>query len=236
MSDFSQHLQSLRQRIQAACLTCGRDPASVSLLAVSKTQPAPRLREALACGLNAFGENYLQEALEKQAELVGDAIDWHFIGQIQSNKTRAIAEHFSWAHGIDSEKIARRLSEQRPAHLPPLQVCLQVNVDGEASKGGVTPADLPALAATVAGLPRLRLRGLMAIPAPSDNAAVRRQAFRRVADGLHTLRLHHPELDTLSMGMSADLEDAIVEGSTLIRVGTALFGTRPPKTVTASMS
>jgi PLP dependent protein len=179
-----------------------------------------------ACGQREFGENYLQEALDKQAGLRDLPLTWHFIGPIQSNKTRAIAEHFSWVHSVDRLKIAERLSAQRPAGLPPLQVCIEVNVSGEASKGGVTPADLPALAAAVSKLPGLQLRGLMAIPAPTADQAAQRAAFRRVREQFEALRAHGYALDTLSMGMSGDLEAAILEGATIVRIGTALFGER----------
>ncbi len=189
------------------------------------------LRQAYMAGQRAFGENYLQEALEKQAalsDLVG--IEWHFIGALQSNKTRDVAEHFDWCHGVERAKIARRLDEQRPAGRAPLNVCLQLNVSGEASKAGVALHDLPALAETVLALPHLRLRGLMALPAPSDDDAVQRQAFRQVADALNDLQQRFPEaaLDTLSMGMSGDLEAAVAEGATIVRLGTAIFGARPP--------
>jgi len=200
-----------------------RDPADVGLLAVSKTQPAAAIREAFAAGLRDFGENYLQEALDKQAALADLALTWHFIGPIQSNKTKPIAEHFAWVHSVDRLKIAQRLSDQRPAGLPPLNVCLQVNVSGEASKSGCAPEDLQPLAQAVAGLPRLHLRGLMCIPAPSDDPAEQHAAFARLRALRDALGLG---LDTLSMGMSQDLEAAIAEGATWVRIGTALFGAR----------
>ena len=195
----------------------------MQLLAVSKTKPAAALREAHAAGLRDFGENYLQEALGKQLELADLPLIWHFIGPIQSNKTRAIAEHFAWVHSVDRLKIAQRLSEQRPADLPPLNICIQVNVSGEASKSGCTPADLPALAKAISELPRLQLRGLMAIPEPTEDRAAQDAAFAAVQSLQASLDL---PLDTLSMGMSHDLESAIAQGATWVRIGTALFGAR----------
>ena len=199
---------------------------TVGLLAVSKTFGAAAVRELAACGQREFGENYLQEALEKQAQLADLPLVWHFIGPIQSNKTRAIAENFSWVHGIDRLKIAERLSAQRPPDMPPLRACIEVNVSGEASKGGVALAVLPALAEAVAKLPRLQLRGLMAIPAPTPDPAAQCAAFRRVREAYEDLMGRGHALDTLSMGMSGDLEAAILEGATIVRVGTALFGER----------
>jgi pyridoxal phosphate enzyme (YggS family) len=190
---------------------------------VSKTKPASAVREAYAAGVRDVGENYLQEALTKQQELSDLALIWHFIGPIQSNKTRAIAEHFDWVHSVDRLKIAQRLGEQRPAGLAPLNVCLQVNVSGEASKSGCEPADLPALAHAVCALPGLRLRGLMAIPQPTDDRASQEAAFARLRELQESLGL---DLDTLSMGMSHDLEAAIAQGATWVRIGTALFGAR----------
>lgn len=219
-------LHAVRARIAGAVAAAGRDAAGVCLLAVSKTFDATAVRELAACGQREFGENYLQEALEKQAALRDLPLVWHFIGPIQSNKTRAIAEAFSWVHSVDRLKIAERLSAQRPAGLPPLQVCIEVNVSGEASKGGVTVAELPALADAMATLPNLQLRGLMAIPAPAPEVARQRAAFRQVREAFDALRARGHTLDTLSMGMSADLEAAILEGATIVRVGTALFGER----------
>ena len=198
----------------------------VRLLAVSKTWPADSVREAAAAGQHAFGENYVQEGVAKVDELAGLGLEWHFIGPLQSNKTRLVADRFSWVHSIDRLKIAERLSEQRDVHLPPLEVCIQVNVSGEASKSGVAPPDLPELARAVAVLPRLRLRGLMTIPEPTPDVALQRARFaslRAMRDELNAAGL---ALDTLSMGMSDDLEAAIAEGSTLVRVGTAIFGSR----------
>ena len=223
MSTIAKNIAKVRTRIREAAQACGRDPETVGLLAVSKTKPAAAVREAHACGQRDFGENYLQEALNKQAELSDLALTWHFIGPIQSNKTRPIAEHFAWVHSVDRLKIAQRLSEQRPAHLPPLNICLQVNVSGEASKSGCTPEELPALALTVSQLPNLRLRGLMTIPEPTRDVAQQHAACARLRQLRDDLNL---ELDVLSMGMSDDLEAAIAEGATWVRIGTALFGAR----------
>jgi hypothetical protein len=219
-------LRAVTARIARAAAEAGREPATIRLLAVSKTFGAAAVRDLAACGQHEFGENYLQEALDKQAQLRDLPLVWHFIGPIQSNKTRAIAENFSWVHSIDRQKIAERLSAQRPSGLPPLQVCIEVNVSGEVSKGGVAPDELPALADMVQKLPGLKLRGLMAIPAPTLVLAAQREAFRRVQEQFNALRARGHMLDTLSMGMSADLEAAILEGATVVRVGTALFGER----------
>jgi hypothetical protein len=223
MSTIADNILQVSSRIQAATQAAHRDEHSVQLLAVSKTKPAEALREAYAAGLRDFGENYLQEALGKQLELADLPLIWHFIGPIQSNKTRAIAEHFAWVHSVDRLKIAQRLSEQRPAELPPLNICIQVNVSGEDSKSGCTPADLPALAQAISELPRLKLRGLMAIPEPTDDRAAQDAAFAAVQSLQASLNLL---LDTLSMGMSHDLESAIAQGATWVRIGTALFGAR----------
>ncbi|QZD70894.1 YggS family pyridoxal phosphate-dependent enzyme [Pseudomonas sp. 3-2] len=223
MSTIADNIQLVSSRIQAAVKAAGRDENSVQLLAVSKTKPAQALREAYAAGLRDFGENYLQEALGKQLELADLPLIWHFIGPIQSNKTRSIAEHFAWVHSVDRLKIAQRLSEQRPADLPPLNICIQVNVSGEASKSGCTPLDLPALAQAISALPRLKLRGLMAIPEPTEDRAEQDAAFAAVQKLQAGLDL---PLDTLSMGMSHDLESAIAQGATWVRIGTALFGAR----------
>ena len=223
MSTIADNIQLVSSRIQAATAAAGRSENSVQLLAVSKTKPAQALREAYAAGLRDFGENYLQEALGKQLELADLPLIWHFIGPIQSNKTRAIAEHFDWVHSVDRLKIAQRLSEQRPAELPPLNICIQVNVSGEASKSGCTPADLPALAEAISTLPRLKLRGLMAIPEPTEDRAEQDAAFAAVQRLQASLNL---PLDTLSMGMSHDLESAIAQGATWVRISTALFGAR----------
>ena len=223
MSTIAKNIAKVRTRIREAAQACGRDPETVGLLAVSKTKPAAAVREAHACGQRDFGENYLQEALNKQAELSDLALTWHFIGPIQSNKTRPIAEHFAWVHSVDRLKIAQRLSEQRPAQLPPLNICLQVNVSGEASKSGCAPEELPALALAVSQLPNLRLRGLMTIPEPTRDVAQQHAACARLRQLRDDLNL---ELDVLSMGMSDDLEAAIAEGATWVRIGTALFGAR----------
>lgn len=223
MSTIAANISTLEQRIRTASLAAQRDPASVGLLAVSKTKPSSALREAYAAGLRDFGENYLQEALGKQAELADLPLCWHFIGPIQSNKTRAIAENFAWVHSVDRLKIAQRLSEQRPEGLEPLNICIQVNVSGEASKSGCTPEDLPALAAAISALPRLKLRGLMAIPEPTEDQAEQAAAFAAVRALQDQLDL---PLDTLSMGMSHDLEAAIAQGATWVRIGTSLFGAR----------
>jgi len=222
---IAERIEEVRSRIAVAENQAGRVPGSVALIAVSKTQPAAAIAEAVEAGQRHFGENYLQEALAKQSELahLPDLI-WHFIGPIQSNKTALIAEHFDWVHSIDRVKIAQRLSEQRPSDLPPLNICLQVNVSEEASKSGISLAELPGLAEAVADLPRLQLRGLMAIPEPTDDLMAQRMPFRTLRQALESLAL--PELDTLSMGMSDDLDAAIQEGATFVRIGTAIFGRR----------
>lgn len=222
-------LASARERLRRALEDAGRSPTSATLLAVSKTKPAEMLREAWQHGQREFGENYLQEALDKQAALEDlDGIVWHFIGPLQSNKTRAVAEQFAWVHSVDRLKIAKRLSEQRPAALPPLNVCLQVNISREASKSGVLPEDALALAQEIAALPGLALRGLMAIPAPAETLEAQRQPLAALRQLLEELQAALPEapLDTLSMGMSDDLEAAVLEGATLVRLGTAIFGAR----------
>ena len=226
MTTISANLQAVRERISAAALACGRHPDSIELLAVSKTWPADAVLAAAAAGQRAFGENYVQEGVHKAESLAAHAFCWHFIGPLQSNKTRRVAETFACVHSIDRIKIAERLSEQRPVHLPPLEVCVQVNVSGEASKSGVTPAEAGALARSVAALPRLRLRGLMAIPEPVDDIEAQRAPFRRLRELYETLRAEGLALDTLSMGMTHDLEAAIAEGATIVRVGTAIFGAR----------
>jgi len=229
MATIAQRLQQVRARIQRACVTAGRPPEAVQLLAVSKTVAADVVRQAAACGQTAFGENYVQEALDKIAALADlrAGLSWHLIGPLQSNKTRVVAEHFDWVHTVDRLKIAQRLSEQRPAGLAPLNVCLQVNISGEATKSGAAPADVPALARAVARLPGLRLRGLMAIPEPAGDLSAQRAPHRALRELLQRLQDEGLALDTLSMGMSADLEAAVLEGATLVRVGTAIFGERP---------
>ena len=227
IESVSERLQAVQARISDAARVAGRAPGSIRLIAVSKTFPADDIAALLAAGQRDFGESYLQEA-EAKIETLGDAgVVWHFIGPIQSNKTRAIAEHFDWVHSIERTKIAERLAAQRPARLPPLDVCLQVNVSGEATKSGVSPDDVPALARAVAGLDRLRLRGLMAIPEPTDDPGLQRARFRMLRELRDRIALEVGPLDTLSMGMSDDLESAIAEGATMVRVGRALFGDRP---------
>ena len=223
MSTIADNISQVMARIQAGAQAAQRPAGTIGLLAVSKTKPAAAIREAYAAGIRDFGENYLQEALAKQQELAELPLCWHFIGPIQSNKTRAIAENFAWVHSVDRLKIAQRLSEQRPAGLPPLNICIQVNISGEASKSGCEPADLQALATAIAALPNLRLRGLMAIPEPLEDRAAQDAAFASVRTLQEHLQL---PLDTLSMGMSHDLEAAIAQGATWVRIGTALFGAR----------
>ncbi|EQM81188.1 YggS family pyridoxal phosphate-dependent enzyme [Stutzerimonas stutzeri] len=223
MSTIANNIAKVATRIREAAQAAARNPDQVHLLAVSKTQPAEAIRQACQAGLHDFGENYLQEALEKQADLADLPLTWHFIGPIQSNKTKSIAEHFDWVHSVDRLKIAQRFSDQRPESLPPMNICLQVNVSGEASKSGCEPQDVPQLAQAIAALPRLRLRGLMAIPEPTDDPTEQRAAFARLRHLQAELQM---DLDTLSMGMSQDLEAAIAEGATWVRIGTALFGAR----------
>ena len=221
-----ENITKLTDRIRNAAENNHRDANTITLLAVSKTQPGTAIRAAAAAGITHVGENYLQEALDKMTTLADLPLCWHFIGPIQSNKTRSIAEHFDWVHSVDRLKIARRLSEQRPPQMPPLQVCLQVNISGEPSKSGIQPGELAQLAAAVDELPALRLRGLMAIPAASTDTVIQRQAFAQLRHCLEALQTTLPGLDTLSMGMSADLESAIAEGSTIVRIGTGIFGHR----------
>lgn len=220
------NLHSTRRRISNAEKLAGRPAGSVSLLAVSKTKSDRLIRAAWEAGQRAFGENYAQEAEEKARRLDDLAIEWHFIGPIQSNKTRGLAETMAWVHSIDRLKIARRLSDQRPQHLPPLNLCLQVKLSDEPSKSGIAPSEIPALAAQITELPNLSLRGLMAIPAATSDYQQQRMAFKQLQTQLFELQKQHPEVDTLSMGMSGDLEAAVVEGSTLVRVGTDIFGAR----------
>ena len=228
MSYMTDKLQAVTTQIVAAARNAGRNPSEIALLAVSKTISPDVLIEAYDAGQRGFGENYLQEALDKMAALKDRApgIEWHFIGPIQSNKTRPIAENFAWVHSVDRLKIAQRLSEQRPAGLPPLNICIQVNVSGEASKSGCAPQDLPSLAQSVAVLPGLRLRGLMTIPEPAASEAEQRRPLRALRELAVRLRADGLALDTLSMGMSADLAAAIAEGATMVRIGTAIFGER----------
>ena len=226
MTTIAKCLQAIRDRIHNAESAAGRNQGEVMLLAVSKAHPAEAVRAAYAAGQQAFGENYLQEALAKQQELADLTIAWHFIGPLQSNKTQAIAQHFSWVHSVDRIKIAERLNAARPADLPRLQVCLQVNVSGETSKGGVAATEAFAVAQAIAKLPRLQLRGLMAIPAPTNSIAKQRQQFRMVRELQEAMQAQGLTLDTLSMGMSDDFPAAIAEGATIIRVGSAIFGAR----------
>jgi pyridoxal phosphate enzyme (YggS family) len=223
MSTIAENIAKVGVRIREAAQASQRDCATVGLLAVSKTKPAAAIRQAFAAGVRDFGENYLQEALEKQRELGDLPLIWHFIGPIQSNKTKAIADHFALVHSVDRLIIDQRLSDQRPAHLPALNICLQVNVSGEPSKSGCNPDELPALAQAVTQLPNIRLRGLMTIPEPTDDLACQHAAFARLRELQDGLGL---SLDSLSMGMSHDLEAAIAEGATWVRIGTALFGAR----------
>lgn len=225
-TSVSANLAQVRKRIELACLAAGRPASAVHLLAVSKTMPAQAVRDAYAAGQVAFGENYIQEGVDKIASLADLPLEWHCIGPIQSNKTKLVAENFAWVHSIDRLKIAERLSAQRPANLPALQICLQVNVDGGLNKSGVAPADLLALAQAVAQLPHLQLRGIMTIPEPAENEAAARAVHRQAKDLFDGLKAAGLSIDTLSMGMTGDLEAAIAEGSTCVRVGTAIFGQR----------
>lgn len=223
---LSDNIAKLLERVRLAAEKSQRVTRDILVLAVSKNHPCEAIRAAYRQGLHEFGESYLQEALAKITELEALPLVWHFIGPIQSNKTRAIAENFDWVHSVDREKIARRLSDHRPGNLPDLQLCLQVNISGEASKSGVSPEELPQLVSAVMVLPRLRLRGLMAIPAPSEDPAKQREAFAQVRQALEKTRTIAPGMDTLSMGMSNDLEAAIAEGATILRIGTGIFGSR----------
>jgi hypothetical protein len=226
MSAIATNLQAIRERIARAAIAAGRAPDSVHLLAVSKTKPLADVLTAGAAGQHAFGENYVQEGSEKALATVDHGFEWHFIGPLQSNKTRQVAEHFAWVHSIERLKIAERLSAQRPIGLSPLQVCVQVNVSGEASKSGCAPDEAVALCLAVAALPKLNLRGLMAIPEPCDDPAAQREPFRRLKLIADAVRAAGIPLDTLSMGMSHDLEAAVAEGATIVRIGTAIFGER----------
>ena len=225
-TSVSANLAQVRKRIELACQAVGRASDTVKLLAVSKTMPAQAVREAHAAGQLAFGENYIQEGVDKIAALADLPLEWHCIGPIQSNKTKLVAENFAWVHSIDRLKIAERLSAQRPVHLPPLQVCLQVNVDGGSNKSGVAPEDLLVLAQAVAKLPHLQLRGIMTIPEPAETEAEARAVHQQAKGLFDHLKTAGLTLDTLSMGMTADLEAAVAEGSTCVRVGTAIFGAR----------
>lgn len=226
MTPIARNLQAVRERIAAAARAAGRDTGEVRLLAVSKTWPASRVAEAAGAGQRLFGENYVQEGVAKVVELAGRQLEWHFIGPLQSNKTKPVATHFDWVHSIDRLKLAERLSEQRGDERPPLNLCIQVNVSGEASKSGVAPDAIVPLAAAIAQLPRVRLRGLMTIPEPTRDEALLRQRFATLRHLRDVLDRDGFALDTLSMGMSDDLEAAIAEGATVVRVGSAIFGTR----------
>jgi hypothetical protein len=226
MASIDAKLQQVRDRIALACAAAQRDVRSVTLLAVSKTFPVTHVRDAFGAGQRAFGENYVQEAVAKMDALADLPIEWHLIGPLQGNKTRIVAERFDWVHSVDRLKIAQRLSDQRPAGLPPLNVCLEVNISGEASKSGLAPGEVPEVARAVAALPRLQLRGLMAIPEPAADIEAQRVPHRRLRELFERLQRDGLTVDTLSIGMSADLEAAIAEGATLVRVGTAIFGAR----------
>jgi pyridoxal phosphate enzyme (YggS family) len=226
MAPIAANLQAVRARIERAARAAGRAPGSVDLVAVSKTFPAEHIREAHAAGHAAFGENHVQEGVQKITQLRALPLAWHYIGPIQSNKTAAIAEHFQWVHSVEREKVARRLNDARGEGQPPLEVCIQVNISGEASKSGIAPAEVEALAGAVTRLPRLRLRGLMAIPEPTSDPALQRRRFAQVRELQEALIARGYALDVLSMGMSDDLEAAIAEGATLVRVGSAIFGQR----------
>ncbi|MES9897510.1 MAG: YggS family pyridoxal phosphate-dependent enzyme [Sedimenticola sp.] len=223
-----ERLQQVKERIAEAVAHCSRAKSSIQLLAVSKTRPAEDILEAFATGQLCFGESYLQEALEKIEQLSGKGIEWHFIGRIQSNKSRAIAENFDWVHSVGSIKHAQRLNDQRPAHLAPLNVCLQINIDDEESKAGTSEAEAAELVTKIHKLPRLRLRGLMTLPAPSEGIELQRRPFRALRLMRDRLATSNSPLETLSMGMSSDLEAAIAEGATIVRVGTDIFGPRTP--------
>ena len=226
MSAIATNLQAVRERIAKAARAAGRDLAEITLLAVSKTKPLADILCAADAGQTAFGENYAQEGVDKMNVAVDRALDWHFIGPLQSNKTRLVAEHYSWVHSVERLKIAQRLASQRPTHLPPLQVCVQVNVSGEASKSGCAPDQALALCQAVSSLPGLRLRGLMTIPKAVDDPSAQRLPFQQLRELSESIRAAGVPLDTLSMGMSHDLEAAIAEGATIVRIGTAIFGER----------
>ena len=226
--NLPEHVQSIRERLSAAARTAGRTVDSITLLAASKDQPPESVRAAAAAGVRHFGESYLQEALQKMEALRDLPVTWHFIGRLQANKTRSVASAFAWVHGVDRLKLAERLSQQRPVQAPPLNLCLQVNVAGESTKAGVSARELPALAAAVAKLPRLKLRGLMCIPPDEQDPARQRHWFALLRRELESLNALGAGLDTLSMGMSGDFEAAVLEGATIVRIGTALFGPRPP--------
>ncbi|WP_454878761.1 YggS family pyridoxal phosphate-dependent enzyme [Serratia inhibens] len=230
MSTIQQNLQDVRSRIAAAAQGCARAPEEITLLAVSKTKPVAAIAEAIAAGQRAFGENYVQEGVDKVQHFAtqpeGATLDWHFIGPLQSNKSRLVAEHFAWCHTVDRLRIAQRLSDQRPAGMPPLNVLIQINISDEQSKSGIVLAELPALAEAVTALPNVTLRGLMAIPAPEQNYQRQLAVFGQMSDAFLALQQRYPQVDTLSMGMTDDMAAAIAAGSTLVRIGTAIFGAR----------
>jgi PLP dependent protein len=226
MTTIAANLQAIHDRIRCAAHVSARDPLQITLVAVSKNFPPAAIEEARAAGQTAFGESYAQEGVRKVTQLAALGCEWHFIGPIQSNKTRLIAEHFEWVHGIDRERIATRLNDARPAHLPPLQVCIQVNLSAEESKGGIPPGAEAGLARAIAALPRLHLRGLMAIPEPTCDVNLQHRRFATLRALKDQLNAQGYGLDTLSMGMSDDFETAIAEGATIVRVGTAIFGER----------
>lgn len=226
MTSIQHNLQQVRERISAAAARCGRDPAEITLLAVSKTKPASAIEEAVAAGQRCFGENYVQEGVDKIQAAGNSALDWHFIGPLQSNKSRLVAEHFNWCHTVDRLKIATRLNEQRPAGLPPLNVLIQINISDENSKSGIMLEALNALAKEISLLPRLTLRGLMAIPAPENDYARQLAVCSQMAEAFNQLKIKYPSVDTLSLGMSDDMDAAIAAGSTMVRIGTAIFGAR----------
>ncbi|MFC0226459.1 YggS family pyridoxal phosphate-dependent enzyme [Serratia aquatilis] len=230
MSTIQQSLQNVRSRIDAAAQGCERIPQEVTLLAVSKTKPVEAIAEAIAAGQRAFGENYVQEGVDKiqyfAQQPEGYDLEWHFIGPLQSNKSKLVAEHFSWCHTIDRQRIAQRLSDQRPVGMPPLNVLIQINISDEQSKSGIVLSELPALAAAVAALPNVTLRGLMAIPAPEEDYQQQLAVFRQMHDAFLALKQRYPQVDTLSMGMTDDMAAAIAAGSTMVRIGTAIFGAR----------
>ena len=225
-SNVRERLAETRNRVASAAMRYGRDPNSVRLIAVSKTQPAAAIRTLAELGQRDFGENYVQEALPKLDELRDLSLTWHYVGQLQANKTRVVAEHFHWVHTLDRERIAVRLSEQRSPHAAPLNICIQVSLEDEPGKGGISKTELAPLARRVLELPGLKLRGLMCIPPPRDGFEAQRQLFGELADCAHQLREQGIELDTLSMGMSGDLEAAVAAGATCVRIGTAIFGER----------
>jgi PLP dependent protein len=227
MTSIEHNLQQVRERIAAAAARCGRAPEEITLLAVSKTKPASAIAEAIAAGQRAFGENYVQEGVEKVAELAAHPdLQWHFIGPLQSNKSRLVAENFAWCHTVDRLRIAQRLNDQRPAALPPLNVLIQVNISDEHSKSGIMLEAVAGLAQQIAALPRLRLRGLMAIPAPEQDYARQLAVCQQMASAFRALQQDYPGVDTLSLGMSDDMDAAIAAGSTMVRIGTAVFGAR----------